>query len=42
MDVLSLNKQEFTLLAANLPDLRKSFERVMAQRVQPAELEAVS
>ncbi len=32
MDVLSLNKLEFTLLAANLPDLRKSFERVMAQR----------
>jgi NADH:ubiquinone reductase (H+-translocating) len=32
MDVLSLPKREFGLLAANLPDLRRSFERVAEQR----------
>jgi NADH:ubiquinone reductase (H+-translocating) len=37
MDVLALNKLEFTLLAANLPDLRKSFERVMARRASAEE-----
>jgi NADH dehydrogenase len=32
MDALSLPKRDFTVLAANLPDLRESFERVMATR----------
>jgi len=32
MDALSLPKREFTVLAANLPELRESFERVMAER----------
>jgi hypothetical protein len=32
MDALSLPKREFTVLAANLPDLRRSFERVMESR----------
>jgi len=32
MDALSLPKREFTVLAANLPELRESFERVMASR----------
>ncbi len=31
-DCLSLPKGEFTALAANLPDLRKSFDRVMEER----------
>jgi hypothetical protein len=29
---LTLPKRDFTVLAANLPDLRKSFERVMEAR----------
>jgi hypothetical protein len=32
MDALSLPKRDFTVLAANLPELRASFERVMATR----------
>jgi NADH dehydrogenase len=32
MDALSLPKSEFTVLAANLPDLRRSFEQVMEAR----------
>jgi NADH dehydrogenase len=32
MDALSLPKRDFTVLAANLPELRRSFERVMEER----------
>jgi NADH:ubiquinone reductase (H+-translocating) len=32
MDALSLPKSEFSVLAANLPELRRSFERVMETR----------
>jgi NADH dehydrogenase len=32
MDVLSLPKQEFAVLAAHLPDLRQSFERLAGER----------
>ena len=32
MDVLSLPKKEFAVLAANLPDLRRSFERLAVER----------
>jgi len=32
MDVLSIHKREFGLLAANLPAMRESFEQVMKQR----------
>ncbi len=32
MDALSLPKQEFTVLAANLPDLRRGFEKVVEER----------
>jgi len=32
MDVLGLPKQEFAVLAANIPDLRRSFERVADER----------
>jgi NADH dehydrogenase len=32
MDALSLPKRDFTVLTANLPELRESFERVMAAR----------
>ena len=32
MDALTLPKRDFTVLAANLPDLRQSFERVMQAR----------
>jgi hypothetical protein len=32
MDALILPKSEFSVLAANLPDLRRSFERVMEGR----------
>ena len=32
LDVLSIHKREFGLLAANLPAMRESFERVMTQR----------
>jgi len=34
LDVLSIHKREFSLLAANLPAMRESFERVMSQRTQ--------
>jgi NADH dehydrogenase len=36
MDVLSLPKKEFAALAANLPDLRRSFERLAAERAEVA------
>ncbi len=36
MDVLCLNKGDFRALVANLPDLRQSFERVMAKRMSQA------
>jgi len=32
MDALSLPKRDFTVLAANLPELRASFEKVMEAR----------
>ena len=32
LDVLSLPKKEFAVLAASLPDVRLSFDRMMAQR----------
>jgi hypothetical protein len=32
MDALSLPKRDFTVLAANLPELRESFEKVMEAR----------
>lgn len=32
MDVLSLPKQEFAVLAAHIPDLRRSFERIAEER----------
>lgn len=32
LDVLSIHKREFSLLAANLPAMRESFEQVMKQR----------
>ena len=35
MDALSLPKSDFTVLAANLPELRQSFERVMEAAVRP-------
>jgi NADH:ubiquinone reductase (H+-translocating) len=35
MDALSLPKTEFSVLAANLPDLRRSFEKVMEARRLP-------
>ncbi|MEO6391782.1 MAG: FAD-dependent oxidoreductase [Pyrinomonadaceae bacterium] len=34
LDVLSIHKREFSILAANLPALRESFEQVMKQRRQ--------
>ena len=34
LDVLSLPKKEFAVLAANLPDLRKSFEVMMEKRAE--------
>lgn len=37
LDVLSIHKREFSVLAANLPAMRSSFEQVMAQRRQPTE-----
>jgi len=32
LDVLSIHKREFAVLAANLPAMRESFEQVMRQR----------
>ncbi len=32
LDVLSLPKKEFAVLAANLPDLKRSFERLASER----------
>jgi NADH dehydrogenase len=37
MDTLSLPKRDFTVLAANLPELRRSFENVMVRRRSPAD-----
>lgn len=34
MDVLNLPKKDFGVLAANLPDLRNSFERVAGERAE--------
>jgi NADH dehydrogenase len=34
LDVLSLPKKEFAVLAANLPDLRRSFERLAGERAE--------
>ena len=36
MDALSLPKSEFGVLAANVPELRRSFEKVMEKRRGPA------
>jgi NADH dehydrogenase len=36
MDAITLPKRDFTVLAANLPELRRSFENVMARRRAPA------
>jgi NADH:ubiquinone reductase (H+-translocating) len=36
LDVLSLPKKEFAVLAANLPDLRRSFERLAGERAERA------
>ena len=36
LDVLSLPKKEFAVLAANLPDLRASFERLATERAAGA------
>jgi NADH:ubiquinone reductase (H+-translocating) len=35
LDVLSLPKREFSVLASNLPDLRRSFDEIMKQRDIP-------
>ena len=37
LDVLSIHKREFSVLAANLPALRESFEQVVRQRRQATE-----
>lgn len=37
LDVLSIHKREFSVLAANLPAMRSSFEQVMVQRRQATE-----
>ena len=37
LDVLSIPKREFSVLAANLPALRESFEQVVRQRRQATE-----
>ena len=34
LDVLSIHKREFSVLAANLPAMRESFELVMKQRAE--------
>jgi NADH dehydrogenase len=36
LDLLSLPKKEFAVLAASLPDLRRSFERLAGERAQQA------
>jgi len=38
MDVLSLPKKDFAVLAANIPDLRKSFERLASERAEQQHL----
>jgi len=40
MDVLSLPKKDFAVLAANLPDLRQSFERLAGERAQHVDVGA--
>ena len=40
MDVLSLPKKEFAVLAAHLPDLRRSFERLAADRAEQSRTSA--
>jgi NADH dehydrogenase len=37
LDVLSIHKREFSVLAANLPALRESFEQIMKQRRKATE-----
>jgi NADH dehydrogenase len=37
LDLLSIHKREFSVLAANLPAMRESFEQVMKQRRQATE-----
>ncbi len=38
LDLLALPKREFTVLSANLPELRKSFESKSRERTEPANL----
>jgi CRP-like cAMP-binding protein len=40
MDVLSLPKKDFAVLAANLPDLRRSFDRLAGERAGAQEAPA--
>jgi len=40
MDVLSLPKKDFAVLAANLPDLRRSFERLSGERAEKVQAPA--
>jgi NADH:ubiquinone reductase (H+-translocating) len=42
MDVLSLPKKDFAVLAANLPDLRRSFERLAGERAEKSHAPAPS
>jgi NADH dehydrogenase len=42
MDALSLPKKDFAALAANLPDLRRSFERLAGERAGQVDQSAVS
>jgi NADH dehydrogenase len=42
MDVLSLPKKEFAVLAAHLPDLRQSFERLAADRAEQSRTSATT
>ncbi len=39
LDVLSIHKREFSVLAANLPAMRESFEQVMEQRRKATDLQ---
>jgi NADH:ubiquinone reductase (H+-translocating) len=42
MDVLSIDKREFGLLAANIPAMRESFEQVMKQRAPATQVRIAS
>lgn len=42
LDVLSIHKREFSVLAANLPAMRESFEQVMEQRRRVTHLQLAS